>query len=187
MEVYVIRHTPVQVEKGICYGQTDVLCGPDFEKIAEQYRQQLPSDIDKVFTSPLTRCKQLAEKLDLSSIEPVPALMEMNFGEWEGVRWDDMDQEQLRRWAEDFVFINAPSGENLAELSSRVNHFMDSLRKQSFKKVLLVTHAGVIRCLWAYLLGIPLNNIFKIPVGFGEVMSFYLGIESNEDFITRTS
>ncbi|NJL77227.1 MAG: hypothetical protein HC892_21620 [Saprospiraceae bacterium] len=51
------------------------------------------------------------------------------------------------------------------------------------RKVLIITHAGVIRCLWAYLLDIPLQNIFKIPVGYNEIFVCKLGKERMYDSI----
>jgi alpha-ribazole phosphatase len=62
---------------------------------------------------------------------------------------------------------------------------MDRLRMEEHKKVLLITHAGVIRCLWAYLLEIPLQNIFKIPVAYNEIFIFNLTKNSNTDSIKR--
>lgn len=109
--------------------------------------------------------------------------MEINFGKWEGKKWNDINQEELQKWMEDFVNIPAPEGENLSELYLRVSGFMDILRSKDFRKVLLITHAGVIRCLWAYLLEIPLFNIFKIPVAYGEVFAFSLGKVSKNDWI----
>lgn len=185
MEVYVIRHPPVNVEKGICYGQLDVPCSPDNESLIEKIQQQLPPDIDKVYSSPLSRCKELTEKLHFSNIEIAASLKEMHFGEWEGMKWEDMNQEELLKWTENFVEMKAPSGENLLEVSMRVNQFMDELRTQSHKKVLIVTHGGVIRCIWAYLLNIPLYNVFKIPVGYGEIMTFQFSNDGKSDYITR--
>ena len=61
----------------------------------------------------------------------------------------------------DFVNVKTPNGENLLELAERVKLFLDELRNQQHNKVLLITHSGVIRCIWSYLLEIPLQNIFK--------------------------
>ena len=53
------------------------------------------------------------------------------------------------------------------------------------EKVLLITHAGVIRCIWSYLLEIPVKNMFKIPVGFEEIFVFNLGEEKTYDSIKQ--
>ena len=62
MEVILIRHTSVDVPKGVCYGQTDVPLRDIFEEEASITAQQLQNDVfDAVFTSPLSRCTRLAD------------------------------------------------------------------------------------------------------------------------------
>ena len=62
MEVILIRHTSVDVPKGVCYGQTDVPLRDSFEEEASITAQQLQNDVfDAVFTSPLSRCTRLAD------------------------------------------------------------------------------------------------------------------------------
>jgi alpha-ribazole phosphatase len=50
---------------------------------------------------------------------------------------------------------------------------------------LLITHAGVIRCIWSYLLEMPIKNMFKIPVGFGEIFVFTLGEDRVMDAVKQ--
>jgi len=185
MEVYVIRHTPVAVGKDTCYGQTNVPLADTFLEDVEQYSKQLPTDFDAVFCSPQQRCKDLTTELKLENISFDNALMEMNFGNWENKKWNDIDQENLNIWMTNFVNVKTPNGENLLELFERVKLFFSNLRKQSYERVLIVTHAGVIRCLWAYLLDIPLQNIFKIPVGHNEIFICKLTDNAMTDSIKR--
>lgn len=185
MEVYVIRHTIVEIGKDTCYGQSNVPLAATFLQDTEHYKKELPKDFDVVYCSPLNRCKELATTLKFENIVYKNALMEMNFGDWENKKWNDLNQTVLNNWMADFVNIKAPNGENLVELFERVKVFADMLRLQEHKKVLLVTHAGVIRCLWSYLLEIPLQNIFKIPVEHNEIFICKLTNNSNTDNIKR--
>jgi alpha-ribazole phosphatase len=183
MEVYVIRHTQVAVGKDICYGQSDVPLANTFLQDAEYFRNNLPSNFDRVYCSPLQRCKELASILKYDHVVYENALMEMNFGDWENQKWDEIHPDELNHWMADFVNVKTPNGENLRELFQRVQSFFNHLRKEEYKKVLIVTHAGVIRCLWAYLLDIPLQNIFKIVVGYKEIFSCKLGNDTMYDSI----
>jgi alpha-ribazole phosphatase len=185
MEVYIIRHTPVATDSNTCYGQSNVSLADTFLQDAEQLRNQLPTDFDTIYCSPLQRCKDLTTALKLSNVVHDDALMEMNFGDWENKKWNDINQKELNNWMNDFVNVKTPNGENLIELFDRVRLFMDNLRQQPYKKALIVTHAGVIRCLWAYLLDIPLQNIFKIPIGFGEIFIINLTENSKLDSIKK--
>jgi alpha-ribazole phosphatase len=185
MEVYIIRHTPVALGKDTCYGQSNVPLADTFLQDIEQYKVELPKEFDVVYCSPLNRCKELATALQFEKIVYENALMEMNFGDWENIKWNDLNQTELNNWMTDFVKIKTPNGENLVELFARVKVFADRLRKKEHKKVLLITHAGVIRCLWAYLLDIPLQNIFKIPVGHNEIFICNMTKNPSTDSIKR--
>jgi alpha-ribazole phosphatase len=186
MEVYVIRHTPVATSKDTCYGQTNVPLTDTFLADVANFKDKLPKDFDAVYCSPLQRCKDLAAALQFDNIFFDSNLMEMNFGDWENKKWNDIDQTALNVWMADFVQEKTPSGENLLELFERVKNFIQTLKQQPHQKVLLVTHAGVIRCLWAYLLEVHLHNIFKIPVEHNEVFIFKLTDNAVTDSIKQT-
>ena len=86
---------------------------------------------------------------------------------------------------EDFVNIAAPNGENVLNLYSRVESFLNELKSKPFENLLLITHSGVIRCIWVYLLQLPLANMFKIPIGFGEILVANLNIDKTLDSIVQ--
>ena len=174
MEIYLIRHTQVAVGKEICYGQYNVPLAATFEAELIAYKNKLPTDFDAIYSSPLNRCTQLANGLNFGEIQVQDAIKEMHFGDWENCSWNSIEAAALNNWMQDFVNVRTPNGENLADLYSRVSLFLTQLRNKKHSKVLLVSHAGVIRCVWAFLLRIPLQNIFKIPVAFGEIFVFTL-------------
>ena len=179
MEVYLVRHTTVETLSDTCYGQADVSLATTFEEEASQVMKLLPSDFDKIYSSPASRCHQLAMKFGEKVALEID-LLEMNFGDWEMQKWNNIPSQELDCWMLDFVNICPPNGENLTKLFERVSQLVERLRNKNFEKVLIVTHAGVLRCVWAYLLNIPLQNIFKINVGLGEVLT--IKINQNKDF-----
>jgi alpha-ribazole phosphatase len=125
----------------------------------------------------LARCLALAQALGYPGCPLVPALAEMDFGDWEGKKWNDIEQGALNHWMLDFVGQKPPNGENLREVFARTSHFLTHLAQQDHQKVLLITYAGPIRCIWAFLLEIRLANVFKLPVGYGEVLGFHLATD----------
>lgn len=182
MEIYVSRHTKVDVPEGICYGQSDVSLLDSFSTEATVLQEKLSTDFDQVISSPLSRCALLANYFDETPLFE-EALLEMNFGDWELQNWNAINPKQLQIWMDDFVHNSPPNGENMLALYNRVSKFMDNLRNKSYQKVLLVTHGGVIRCIWAYLLGIPLQNVFKITANYGQILHFNLGEHSDYDLM----
>lgn len=186
MEVFVIRHTPVSIASGICYGQTDVGLDTDkFPSYLQAYQDLLPATITQTISSPLQRCQALASSLNRGLINTDERLKEIHFGQWENIAWNDIPPAELLAWTNNFVEICPPDGENLAIVFQRLKQFLDELRLSEAPQVLLVTHGGVIRCILSYLLDIPLANVFKVPVGYGELLTFQLGKLPTDDFITR--
>jgi len=189
MEVYLIRHTQPQVEKGVCYGQSDVLVKDSFQEEVNKLLKHLPKTIDTVYASPLMRCQKLAKELKASSsIQTDKRLMELNFGDWEMKKWDEIDQTELNKWMKDFVNVKVPNGESFTEMNTRVSSFAEELLKKEHKTAAVVAHAGVIRCLVALVLEIPLKNAFKIPVDHSSVTKINVGTDNcfgNIEYLNR--
>ncbi len=109
MDIYLIRHTQTATDPGLCYGQSDVALADSFEDELAKLHDKLPEfDEDcKVFSSPLTRCLQLAETFS-DAVTTDPRLQELDFGDWEGQRFDDIEPVILQQWMDDFVSVAPP-------------------------------------------------------------------------------
>ena len=182
MDLYLIRHTRVAAGSGICYGQSEVELAAEFDQQLSQLKKQLPDAFDRVYSSPLQRCTVLAEQFG-TPIEKDRRLLEYSFGDWEMQPWDDIDSVALKAWMQDFVNHRPPGGETLIEMFARIGQFLDGLRQEQHSQVLISTHAGVIRCVWAYILQIPLAQIFKVNVGYGTVLHIQLSDNPAHDVV----
>lgn len=175
MQVYLIRHTSPLIEKGVCYGQSDLSLNESlFEKERSIICSKIPEDIEVFYSSPLTRCRALAESLSPNIIQD-ERLMELNFGDWELCRWDELNQADMMRWMDDFVNNRVPNGENYLDLHQRMKEFTASLPYERYAKVGIVTHAGNIRSLISSVLDLPLQNSFRIHLNYGAVVELNLG------------
>ncbi len=174
MDIYLIRHTKTASEKGFCYGQSDVPLAESFDKELIEVNAKLPDLTEDclVFSSPLQRCISLA-KVFLKPIKMDVRLQELNFGDWENRKFDDIDAEFLKNWADNFVTLSPPNGESFGDLCHRAGQFWDELiAAEACQQVLIVTHAGVIRALLAHVLQLPLANSFKFQINTGSVHKF---------------
>lgn len=170
MTIYLIRHTAVEVPQGTCYGQTDVALKASFEEEAAMVSHRL-KDIrpDIVFSSPLSRCTRLATFCGYPDAHLDNRLKELNFGEWEGQKWDELD---MTIWKENWITPPPPGGESFIEMYERVADFFNELAHSNDHTILVFTHGGVINCARAYFHHLPLKDTFQVPTSYGEVMVF---------------
>jgi alpha-ribazole phosphatase len=160
MEIYLIRHTTPKVEKGICYGQVDLDITETFLEEVEAIKPHLPSDEIKVYSSPLQRCKKLADALfDGLAIDVHDDLMELNCGQWELLPWNDIPKEEIQPWMDDFVNVAVPKGESYVDLHNRVvKRFNEIVSKQ--ESAVIVAHGGVLRSILSHITSTPLKESF---------------------------
>ena len=174
MDIYLIRHTPPQIAPGTCYGRLDV-------PLADTQEQDIAAVLDRlsrmpaaaaVWTSPSTRCRQLAGALALAQCVPLTAnedLMEMHFGEWEGKRWDEIDHRDSDAWAADYWNSAPPGGETYRALAERVSGVISLAAGSGLSRLALVTHAGPIRSVLGRCLKLEVSRHAELKIDFGGI------------------
>lgn len=168
MEIYLIRHTTPKIEKGICYGQTDLELSESYTKEFKTIHKTIPKGNYKVYSSPLKRCDLLAKTFS-DTIVYDERLKELDFGDWEMKPWDDIPKATITPWMEDFVNVSVPNGESYIQLEERVNDFFSAIKKtENDQNLIIVSHSGVIRACLANLLSIPLKDSFGISIQYGD-------------------
>lgn len=185
MQIYLIRHTTPDIEKGICYGQTDLAVNQAlFNEELKIIQAKIPDNIGNFFSSPLKRCKQLTGFLS-TDYTTDNRLIELDFGDWEDKSWNELNQNELTVWTQDFVNNRPPNGENYVELHHRTTNFIESLLNNDYESAGIVTHAGNIRSFISWTLNLPLENSFRIDLAYGAVIS--LKIEKDRCYNKLTS
>ncbi|MGN6416702.1 MAG: alpha-ribazole phosphatase family protein [Pseudobacter sp.] len=160
MSIYLIRHTAPLIEKGTCYGQADIDVKESFHTEASIIKTVIPDHISSVYSSPLQRCSKLAEHLfPGTAINWEHQLKEINCGDWELLKWDDIPADVIDPWMKDYVNVRIPGGENYIDLYNRV---IDAFLKiaASPGPSAIVTHGGVIRSILAHITGTSLLDSF---------------------------
>jgi len=138
-----LRHTRPAGSDGVCYGRTDLPPGPDLANAVRRLDARLPA-FGRILSSPLARCLRLAEALGAARGLPVAVdarLAELDFGRWEGLRWDRVPREELDAWAADLLGARPHGGETVAEMAARVTAALAGAGDGT----LAVTHMGPIR------------------------------------------
>ena len=55
-------------------------------------QSKLPKHVEYVYSSPLLRCRKLADYLYPNKALLDSRIMEYNFGDWEGLAWNNIEQ-----------------------------------------------------------------------------------------------
>ena len=176
MSLYLLRHTNVHISTGICYGQTDIKLASTYEnEMLEVLHKLADKSFDEIYSSPLIRCTKLAS--DIANGKPIiidSRLQELNFGQWEGLRWNIIDKKpEAAAWFADYVNVKCPNGESFVDLIKRVNEFYHEICTKN-KNVLIVTHSGVIRSFMNIINGLEPQKTFKVKVDFGSITEFQI-------------
>jgi len=148
MRLWLVRHATPLVDAGTCYGALDVAADAQAtQQAALALALALPTGV-VLHSSPMQRCTQLADALcalraDLSfTIDS--RLREMDFGTWEGQRWDALGAAALQAWTDDFAHHRPGGGESVHGFMARVTQAWDEASSPGADLV-WITHAGVIR------------------------------------------
>jgi len=174
MQVYLIRHTSPDIEKGICYGQADIPANAAlFEQELEIIKSKIPANLEVYYCSPLKRCLHLAEKMSARVLQD-DRLKELDFGNWELKKWDEIPADEIQPWMDDFVNQVPGHGENYSDLYHRSCDFLTGLLQQPYKTAAIITHAGNIRSILSWALDLPLENAFRVNISYGAVVHLEL-------------
>lgn len=127
-----------------------------------------------IYTSPLERTMQTVKPIaDLLHVTPIIAeeLSEMNFGEWEGLTWEEAqerDPETWGSWLDHPWRISPPGGETLEALSVRVVDCVKGIlkRHESQEKILICTHGGPIRVILGHLLALKPSAFWAVSADY---------------------
>jgi broad specificity phosphatase PhoE len=172
---YLVRHgETLSTNKGKICGHDDValteLGIAQGEILASWF---LDLKIDSIFSSPLSRASETADIIAKAIRKPTyykhSGLLEKKEGAWEGKTYWQVREEEPKaweKWSKDPIDYAPPEGESVRSFVARVGRAMDDIRKnyEIGQKIVLTTHAGVIRAIIIHTLDIPVENFFRIDV-----------------------
>lgn len=172
-----LRHPRPRVAPGTCYGRLDL---PEGGTAGAEISAALAATppVAAVIASPAARCRRLAERLAARDCVPLgidPRLAELDFGAWEGRRWDTIPRAESDPWTADPWRVAPPGGERFADLHARVGAAL----AEAADAAALVTHAGPIRAARMILAGESFEAAFARPVPYAEPLA--IGAETEQD------
>lgn len=167
-----VRHAPVRLHGGRCYGQSDVVADVSDHAAFAALARALPRDALWV-TSQLKRTHQTvaaiaAAGLDVPETAVEPELAEQHFGLWQGRLYDEIDRD-LGPDAHKFWLAPAhhapPEGESFLDVIARVERAVERLtRAHAGRDIVAVAHGGSIRAAVQIALNTPPERALAISV-----------------------
>lgn len=170
MEVYLIRHTRVNLPEPTCYGQTDIDVCSTFPEEAAQTKQNLQGiSFDKVYCSPFKRAAKLAAFCGFPDARRDDRLKEMNMGICEMVPFRQMPSNDIDNWYKRFMQIQMPGGESTLDVCKRMKDFFEELSQKPFNRVAVFYHGCAILCTRILLKQLPRTAGFDNITDFGGI------------------
>jgi broad specificity phosphatase PhoE len=158
-EVLFIRHAETDMAGTFCGHSNPGLNARGRRQLSELICGLEGEEIDEIYTSDLLRAQETAE--EIAKFFEVgchlrPELREINFGRWEGLTWEEIEQNDpayAQRWIAEYPNLSAPNGECFDDFERRVLNEVEQLTVGAKGRgIAVVTHAGVLRTVLCRLL-----------------------------------
>lgn len=178
MKIYLLRHGRTAYNAEHRYqGHRDIPLSDEGE--AELVQADFSPQV--VYVSPLRRARRTAECLFPTARQiVVEALIEMDFGAFEGRNYLEMEEDpEYRAWVDGGCNGRCPGGEDRLEFCRRVCAAFEELVEQATaqKELVIVAHGGVLMALMERF-ALPERSYFdwEAPNGGGYVLDWDAGL-----------
>jgi len=175
-KVYLVRHGQTEWNKKLIFrGRIDVPLNEAGHREAKAISDALKdTNIGAIYTSPLRRSIETAQpiaKYFHLEIVPVQGLIDINYGDWEGLTCNEVKKrysDQYDKWEKKPDLIRFPHGETLDEAKERsFRAFKNIVKKNLGKSILIVPHRVINKVLLCALLGFSNSHFWEIKQDTG--------------------
>lgn len=173
-----IRHAEVEISYQKKFGGwIDMNLSPNGKRQAKVLAGYLKhKTIDAIYASPMKRVQQtLAPTLKLNghSQTILDGLREINFGNWTGLGWQEVEKKfkfKSHEWLEQIHHHGVPNGESGIIFRKRVEPCVrEILKRHPGQNVAIFCHGGVIRMILAILLKLPLPKTNQFDIEYAGI------------------
>ncbi|HEV7291500.1 MAG TPA: histidine phosphatase family protein [Devosia sp.] len=180
---YLVRHAAHDNVGGFLAGRKPgVVLGKDGLAQAERLGQRMKREsFSTVYASPRERTQQTAAAITSACGTPPAqtseALDEVDFGPWSGNAFDVLNKDPAwLAWNSTRSLARAAGGESMLDVQKRVIDFMLELaRSNPDGRLVLVSHADVIKTAAGFVLGLPIDAWPRFDVGPASITTIVLG------------
>jgi broad specificity phosphatase PhoE len=184
-----LRHGEVELAYQKKFGgRIDMNLSPEGRRQAGVLANYLKGKtIDAIYASPMKRVQQtLAPLLKNPMPKPVtmPALREIDFGDWSGLGWQAVEKQfgfSAHEWLQQIHHPGAPHGEDGLSFRRRVAPGLAKIiADHRGQNVVVFCHGGVIRMILSILLKISLPKTTQFDIEYASITQVALHEHMNE-------
>ena len=172
MQIYLIRHgkTAGNLEKRYIGCTDEPLCELGRKELEEK---KFDFQVEKVFVSPLLRCRETAQIIWKNSEQIIiDDFRECNFGLFENKNYQELsDCPQYQKWVDSMGRMPFPHGESKEVFSQRCvkafSAMVERCRRTGVQRIAVVVHGGTIMAIMEKV-AVPSGNYYDFQVKNGE-------------------
>ena len=142
---------------------------------------------DAIYASPMKRVQQTLApflKNGATAQKILPALREINFGDWTGFNWEQVREKfgvHPYDWLDEIELGRVPNGESGIQFRARVEPCLNKIiQMHPGETIAIFCHGGVIRLILSTLLGLPLPKTNQFEIEYASVTQVALHPHLNE-------
>lgn len=185
MDLLLVRHGQTDWNPiGRVMGHLDIPINKTGVEQSEHLMEWLKNvELHAIYSSPIKRALQTAQiiakgKNGLKVIEE-QGVAEIDYGEWVGITFEEVGQ-KFKREHENYRFspskMKIPGGERVRDVQKRAVAAIERIRKKhEGERVLVVSHADVIKAILVHYLGFPLDLLQKVGCDNGSLTVYRFG------------
>jgi len=151
------------------YGHLDISLSHKGKRTAQLLANKLSTKhYDAVYCSDLKRCRETLEPFHFDvPVRYSSRLREKSWGRHEGKSFDEIIEMEEFEYENFEQWLHALDGERFDSFIRGVkSFFQEFLLEHSYKNILVMTHAGVIRVLISIIQNISLEEAFSTPLDY---------------------
>jgi len=169
--ICLVRHGQTEWNRELRFrGRADVPLDENGRKQADALADALTGKgISAIYTSPLMRSMETARpvaKVFHLQIITIQGFIDINYGEWEGLAYDEVRQryaDLYREWEERPDSVRFPDGESLEEVKRRsFSAFMQVVAENPDSSILIIPHRVINKVLLCAILGLSNDHFWNI-------------------------
>jgi len=178
-EILFIRHAETDMAGTFCGHSNPPLNMHGRTQLSKLLNTLSAESIEEVYASDLLRAQETGEAIAKDRAVEChlrSALREINFGQWEGLTWNEIEQTHsayAQRWVAEYPDLPAPNGESFSNFERRVLSEVKLLSMKAMNgSIAVVTHGGVLRTVMCRLCGHSEEEAWKSATPYCSIVRY---------------